>query len=71
MLKWKTPIDYKLTICVTKYDLPHVNHLKDELNPIFHMLALLAHRILHVSRLRIKSGAGKYILHLQIALGTW
>jgi hypothetical protein len=58
-------------IFVTKYDLPHVNHSNDELKPICHMLALLAHPIFHVSRIRIKSGAGKYILPLLVALGTW
>jgi len=71
-LKRNTFIDYKLKICVTKYDLPHVNPLKDELNLICRMLALLgAHRILHVSRIRVKSGAGNYTLQLPIALGTW
>ena len=33
-----------------------LNHLNTELNPICHLLALLeAHRILHVSRIRVKN----------------
>ena len=32
-----------------------VNPLKPELNPICYLLALLAHRFLHVSRIRVKS----------------
>jgi hypothetical protein len=32
-----------------------INSLKAELNPIFHLLAILgAHPILHVSRIRVK-----------------
>jgi hypothetical protein len=35
---------------------PAFNPLNTELNPIFHLLALLeAHHILHVSRIRVKS----------------
>ena len=30
------------------------NPLNAELNPICHLLALLAHHILHVSRIRVK-----------------
>jgi len=55
---------------VTKQDLPHVNPLNDEFNHICRLLALLAHPILHVSRTRVKSGAGNHILHLLIALDT-
>ena len=34
----------------------YINHLNAELNPICHLLALLgAHRILYVSRIRVKS----------------
>jgi len=34
----------------------NINHLKTQLNPILHLLALLgAHHILHVSRIRVKS----------------
>ena len=32
-----------------------VNPLKPELNPIYYLLALLAHHFLHVSRIRVKS----------------
>jgi hypothetical protein len=36
-----------------------INPLKDELNPICHLLALLvAHHILHVSRIRVKNVSG-------------
>jgi len=31
------------------------NPLKPELNPIYYLLALLAHHFLHVSRIRVKS----------------
>jgi len=31
-----------------------LNTLNAELNPICHLLALLAHHILHVSRIRVK-----------------
>jgi hypothetical protein len=35
--------------------LPLINPLNAELNPIYHLLALLgAHHILHVSRMRVK-----------------
>jgi hypothetical protein len=30
-----------------------INPLNAKLNPIFHLLALLAHHILHVSRIRV------------------
>ena len=33
----------------------HFNPLNAELNPIFYLLALLAHHFLHVSRIRVKS----------------
>jgi hypothetical protein len=34
----------------------NINALKAQLNPIFHLLALLgAHHILHVSRIRVKA----------------
>jgi len=32
-----------------------INTLKDKLNPICHLLTLLAHHIFHVSRIRVKS----------------
>ena len=32
-----------------------INPLKPELNPIYYLLALLAHHFLHVSRIRVKS----------------
>ena len=32
-----------------------INPLNPELNPIFYLLALLAHHFLHVSRIRVKS----------------
>ena len=32
-----------------------INPLNPELNPICHLLALLAHHFLHVSRIRVKS----------------
>jgi hypothetical protein len=31
-----------------------INPLNAELNPICHLLALLAHHILHISRIRVK-----------------
>jgi len=34
---------------------PSINPLNPELNPICHLLALLAHHFLHVSRIRVKS----------------
>ena len=33
----------------------HINPLNPELNPIYYLLALLAHHFLHVSRIRVKS----------------
>ena len=33
----------------------YINPLKPELNPICYLLALLAHHLLHVSRIRVKS----------------
>jgi hypothetical protein len=39
------------------YYVPVFNHLKAELNPICHLLALLgSYHILHVSRVRVKTG---------------
>jgi hypothetical protein len=35
--------------------LEHINPLNAELNPICHLLALLAHHILHVSRIRVNT----------------
>jgi len=35
-----------------------LNPLNDELNAICHLLALLAHHILHVSRIRVNLSAG-------------
>jgi transposase len=32
-----------------------INPLSPELNPICHLLALLAHHFLHVNRIRVKS----------------
>jgi len=34
--------------------LTYFNPLSAKLNPIFHLLALLAHHILHVSKIRVK-----------------
>jgi len=36
-------------------ELDKINPLNSELNPICYLLALLAHRFLHVSRIRVKS----------------
>jgi len=36
-----------------RYGNVYLNSLKDELNPICHLLALLVHHILHVSRIRV------------------
>jgi hypothetical protein len=41
----------------------NINTLKTQLNPICHLLALLAHPILHVSRIRVK--------HLSFAQYSW
>jgi hypothetical protein len=40
------------SLSCTGYDF---NPLNAELNPICHLLALLGHHILHVSRIRVKS----------------
>jgi len=37
-------------------DFKSINPVNAELNPICHLLALLAHHILHVSRIRVKLG---------------
>jgi hypothetical protein len=43
-----------IVICVSKFN-PLFNTLNTELNPICHLLAVFrAHRILHVSRIRVK-----------------
>jgi hypothetical protein len=34
---------------------PRIKPLSPELNPIYYLLALLAHNFLHVSRIRVKS----------------
>jgi hypothetical protein len=40
----------------------YFNPLSAELNPIFHLLALLgAHHILHVGRIRVKMGHGFFL----------
>ena len=39
----------------TFYSENNINTLNPELNPICHLLALLAHHFLHVSRMRVKS----------------
>jgi len=55
-------------------DLSHnsFNLLNAELNPICHLLALLAHHIFHVSGLRVKlyggSNSGKYVLLRQFVI---
>jgi len=54
-----TALRYAVTlqVCI------HLNPLNTELNPIYHLLALLgAHPILHVSRIRVKSS--RRALHL-------
>ena len=43
------------TQCGQNVELPNVNPLNPELNPICYLLALLAHHFLHVSRIRVKS----------------
>jgi hypothetical protein len=40
-----------VTVCNFKHLL--LNHLNAELNPIYHLLALLVHHILHISRIRV------------------
>ena len=40
---------------------PEVNPLNAQLNPICHLLALLAHHILHVSGLRVKETVERYL----------
>ena len=39
----------------TRHMWDNINPLKPELNPICYLLALLAHHLLHVSRIRVKS----------------
>ena len=44
----------------------YFNPLNAELNPIYYLLALLAHHFLHVSRIRVKSLTLRlltYLLH--------
>jgi hypothetical protein len=44
----------RLTLLATYYEGDHINPLNAKLNPICHLMALLgAHRILHVSRIRV------------------
>jgi hypothetical protein len=38
-----------------------INPLNAELNPICHLLVLLAHPILHISRIRIKGNSGQCV----------
>jgi len=38
-----------------QWNMRWINPLNPELNPIFYLLALLAHHFLHVSRIRVKS----------------
>ena len=40
------------------YHLKEINPLNPELNPIYYLLALLAHHFLHVSRIRVKAQWG-------------
>ena len=47
-----SPLFYILN---TKVYIRLINPLNPELNPICYLLALLAHRFLHVSRIRVKS----------------
>ena len=51
-----------------------VNHLNAELNPICHLLSLLVHHILHVSRIRVKDnstfGCYGYVLARRSAVRT-
>jgi len=45
----------------------YINPLNAKLNPICHLLALLAHHILHISRIRVNNphteGKGKKTIH--------
>ena len=57
--KENKPHLFKKTSVFPSYTLIRVmhifNHLKPELNPICHLLALLAHHFFHVSRIMVKS----------------
>ena len=51
MLLW-----YQVATKNAGHSLQQINPLNAELNPIYHLLALLgAHHILHISRIRVKS----------------
>jgi hypothetical protein len=52
--------------CDTVVDERRFNPLKAELYPICHLLALLAHHILHVSRIRVN--VFKYVHHRTIQI---
>ena len=60
LLKAKFTLEHSIKIQkgeveVGIYLYPFFNPLNPELNPICHLLALLAHHFLHVSRIRVKS----------------
>ena len=44
--------------------LDDINPLNAELNPMCHLLALLAHHILHVSRIRVKNQQLQWYAHV-------
>ena len=46
---------YKLLVLAFSNNFSWFNSLNPELNPIWYLLALLAHHFLHVSRMRVKS----------------
>jgi len=51
-------------ICNHNYNTKSINTLNAELNPIYHLLALLgAHPILHISRIRVNP---KRTIHLEL-----
>ena len=54
---------------VSKYSL--LNPLNAELNPICHLLALLAHHFLHVSRIRVKSLTLRLLSYIYIYIYIW
>jgi len=48
-------VDDASEVTVKTFTRSFFNPLNPELNPIFYLLALLAHHFLHVSRIRVKS----------------
>jgi len=53
-LLWVNPLAYT-DVPETAGLARSINPLNPELNPIFYLLALLAHHFLHISRIRVKS----------------